>query len=302
MSIFDKLKEPIFLKESSNAYEQVEDLKRLLPELNMEGQGIIKQDIKNLEYGIAGEENIMFELKNSHIPMYVLQDVNLGLGDLSAQIDFMVFTRKICFVIECKNLYGDIEITNKGEFIRSISYGNVSKKEGIYSPITQNQRHMDLLQKIRTESQKNIIMKKLVDIRFDDVFQSVVVLANPKTCLKDKYAQKEVKNQVIRADQLITYIKEACKKSKESECSDKELEAWAKRYMGRHIESKKNYLGKYESYKQNATIVEESENTLVCPKCGGALVLRVAKRGANAGNSFYGCSNYPKCRYVQNTV
>ena len=33
---------------------------------------------------------------------------------------------------------------------------------------------------------------------------------------------------------------------------------------------------------------------------GGTLVLRTAKKGANAGNSFYGCSNYPKCRYVQN--
>lgn len=33
-----------------------------------------------------------------------------------------------------------------------------------------------------------------------------------------------------------------------------------------------------------------------CPKCGGAMVLRTAKRGANAGSQFWGCSRYPWCR------
>lgn len=42
--------------------------------------------------------------------------------------------------------------------------------------------------------------------------------------------------------------------------------------------------------------------TLKCPKCNGNLVLRTATRGANAGNQFYGCSNYPKCRYIQNVT
>ncbi len=43
-----------------------------------------------------------------------------------------------------------------------------------------------------------------------------------------------------------------------------------------------------------------NDNSLVCPRCGGKLVLRTAKRGSNIGNSFYGCSNYPKCRYTRN--
>lgn len=36
-----------------------------------------------------------------------------------------------------------------------------------------------------------------------------------------------------------------------------------------------------------------------CPKCGEALVLRTAKKGANQGGQFYGCSGFPKCRYVR---
>ncbi|MEA2091798.1 MAG: topoisomerase DNA-binding C4 zinc finger domain-containing protein, partial [Campylobacterota bacterium] len=39
-----------------------------------------------------------------------------------------------------------------------------------------------------------------------------------------------------------------------------------------------------------------------CPKCGSELILRVARKGANAGNEFYGCSNYPKCRYTTQVV
>ncbi len=40
----------------------------------------------------------------------------------------------------------------------------------------------------------------------------------------------------------------------------------------------------------------------VCPKCGSELVLRSAKRGANAGGQFWGCASFPKCRYVKDFV
>ena len=34
----------------------------------------------------------------------------------------------------------------------------------------------------------------------------------------------------------------------------------------------------------------------LCPNCGAALVLRTASKGKNAGQQFWGCSNYPECR------
>ena len=37
----------------------------------------------------------------------------------------------------------------------------------------------------------------------------------------------------------------------------------------------------------------------ICPKCGKSMVLRTAKKGANSGNKFWGCSGYPACRTVQ---
>ncbi|WP_295685377.1 topoisomerase DNA-binding C4 zinc finger domain-containing protein [uncultured Nevskia sp.] len=33
-----------------------------------------------------------------------------------------------------------------------------------------------------------------------------------------------------------------------------------------------------------------------CPKCGSPMARRIAKQGANAGQAFYGCSTYPRCR------
>ena len=33
-----------------------------------------------------------------------------------------------------------------------------------------------------------------------------------------------------------------------------------------------------------------------CPVCSSAMKLREAKRGANAGKSFWGCTDYPRCK------
>ena len=37
----------------------------------------------------------------------------------------------------------------------------------------------------------------------------------------------------------------------------------------------------------------------LCPRCGKPLVVRTARRGANAGGRFYGCTGYPSCRYTR---
>lgn len=39
-----------------------------------------------------------------------------------------------------------------------------------------------------------------------------------------------------------------------------------------------------------------SQLSPACPACGAAMIKREAKRGANAGGAFFGCSTYPKCR------
>ncbi len=38
---------------------------------------------------------------------------------------------------------------------------------------------------------------------------------------------------------------------------------------------------------------------LVCPTCSAPMVRRVAKRGPNKGNLFWGCSKFPQCRSIR---
>ena len=40
----------------------------------------------------------------------------------------------------------------------------------------------------------------------------------------------------------------------------------------------------------------ETAEAPACPECGKPMVLRTARRGANAGNQFWGCSAYPACK------
>lgn len=46
-------------------------------------------------------------------------------------------------------------------------------------------------------------------------------------------------------------------------------------------------------------IITEKSNVNICTKCGSTMVLRQAKKSKNAGNEFWGCSAFPKCRQVQ---
>ena len=51
---------------------------------------------------------------------------------------------------------------------------------------------------------------------------------------------------------------------------------------------------------ESAETTLSEQQTLLCPRCKGKLVLRTATKGDNAGKQFYGCTNYPKCKYIQN--
>ena len=58
------------------------------------------------------------------------------------------------------------------------------------------------------------------------------------------------------------------------------------------------YLTTAETLSQPQLDKENMRNSPKCPKCGSEMVLRTAKSGANQGNQFWGCSNYPQCRGI----
>ncbi len=199
----DKLKEPVIYKGSNKVVEELEQVQEYLKEHRDKD---LEKKARLIQYGIDGEKNILFELKNSHFPMYVLHDVYMVDHDLSAQIDYIIITPSMVYFIECKNLIGTIMIDAMGNFTREYTYNGKIIKEGIYSPITQSQRHLDLYKSLRSKRQ-GTVMKFIYDKTFSNNFKSLVVLANPKSILKSRYAPKDIKDKVIKADQLIDYIK-----------------------------------------------------------------------------------------------
>ncbi|PQJ27417.1 DUF2726 domain-containing protein [Rubritalea profundi] len=43
---------------------------------------------------------------------------------------------------------------------------------------------------------------------------------------------------------------------------------------------------------------KDDDSTPVCPKCHSEMISRTATKGKHAGNTFWGCINYPKCRHT----
>jgi len=206
----------------------------------------IEQDMKMLSYGIAGEDQIAFELNNSSLPIIVLHDLYLEYDGLSAQIDFLVITTKFNLIIECKNLYGNITVNSSGDFVRETEYNGRRHKEGIYSPITQNARHLELIRRMRLSQRGNFLTRAIFEKYFEDNYRSVVVLANPKTIIDLKYARKEIKNQIIRCDQLVSYIKQMLKESKSENSFESQMYGLADYFLGAHKQNFTDYAKKYK--------------------------------------------------------
>lgn len=241
----EKLTKPHFYKSDSDARTQLEQLKRLYKNAPENVKPQIERDIKMLSYGITGEDTIAFELNNSYLPIVVLHDLNIEYDGLTAQIDYMIITKKFLFIVECKNLIGNIEVNSNGDFIRELEFNGRRKKEGIYSPITQNARHLEMIRKVRATSKNNFLTKAIFEKCFDDTYKSVVVLANPKTVINMKYAKKEIKEKIIRSDQLISYIKKLLNESKDVPWSDKQMYELADFFLGFHKSNSVDYTKKY---------------------------------------------------------
>lgn len=194
------IKGPTWLKEFNENNKQLEYLKILSGKVYSEKKNLIDRDIMYLTYGIEGEKNVSYEIKNSYIPMLALHDIRIEDGESVAQMDYILITKSFILVLETKALSGDITVNESGEFIRYFKNkeGKVYRKEGIYSPVAQNERHVRVL---TDYLKKNKMIKKYP-------IYSCVVIANSKSVINKYKAPKEIKSQIIKYDQLTSFIKE----------------------------------------------------------------------------------------------
>ena len=66
--------------------------------------------------------------------------------------------------------------------------------------------------------------------------------------------------------------------------------------LTRMIQQARKSIGASKSSMVSASAASDPTPTTSCPACGAVMVKRTAKKGANAGAQFWGCSGYPACR------
>lgn len=189
----------------------------------------------------------------------------------TTQIDHVVVSPYRIFVIETKNIYGHIHGSDNSKLWRSFWR---NRDLAFDNPVLQNEAHIKAL-----AEQLNISEEK---------FMSIIAFstkANLQTAVNDTYVVywSQVRKLIRRYKTPIMTIEEAEKiynYLSDINITDKETR---KQHAARVKINKNNYEIRSQEAVENGR----------CPKCGGRLVRRNGKNGP-----FYGCSNYPNCKYT----
>ena len=193
-----------------------------------------------------------------------IHNVIVPASDGTTQIDHVVISVYGVFVIETKNMMGWIFGRERDERWCQSIYG---KKFHFQNPLRQNYRHTRCL-------------ADFLDIPHE-LLHSIVIFVG------DCEFKTQMPMNVMRGG-LGSYIRQfqqPCIAPATVKAIEEKLLALKKTSvtLSAHVQS----------------LHERHNSSTSCPKCGEPLVTRTAKRGANAGNEFLGCSSYPKCRYTR---
>ena len=217
------------------------------------------------EIGEYRVSRVLESLKNTY-GGYIINDVIIPNkhNNKTSQIDHIYFSRYGIFVIETKNYSGRIYGNDKNEYwTQVLLYGEDKNK--FYNPIMQNNTHIRRL-------------KELLNIDRELYCIVVFVQGNTEFINSDYvYTLDELENMVDNS---------------EIEYTEEELERYyniVQKYKDNPIQTNKEHIAEIKE------TIEEMKYK--CPRCGGSLVLRRSKNGYE----FYGCENFPKCRYIKKT-
>ncbi|HSW64396.1 MAG TPA: NERD domain-containing protein [Dissulfurispiraceae bacterium] len=193
-------------------------------------------------------------------------DILVKTENGTTQIDHIVLSKYGLFVIETKNYQGWIfGRSTQIEWTQSI-YG---KKNRFQNPLHQNYKHTKTLAQYLGIDHSLIIpiIWFIGDVTFKTEMPANVLAGGLIPYIKEFKRVVFSEDEIVRLASRLSFLKDC------PVASSKE-----------HVDQLK------ERFNSNVT----------CPKCGSALVQRTARQGAAAGKTFFGCSAFPKCRYVKN--
>lgn len=210
----------------------------------------------------------------------VIHDVLIdGEDGYTSQLDLVIVGLKGVYVVEVK-FFENARIYGDGKKSKWYYYRG-GKKFEIYSPLKQNEKHIAYLKEFLKDFGDVPCFSVLV-ILCDDV--KVTNLnddkENPDTVVITGLNVLQDALGVIGKNKPVVFDE-----TKKQEIYDYIIK---KQHQGK--ETRQEHKEQVKAYKNNA---EELEKQKICPYCKTELVLRKGKFG-----EFYGCSNYPKCRYT----
>ena len=198
----------------------------------------------------------------------ILNNILINTSNGSSEIDHIVISIYGIFVIETKYYKGWIHGNEKSEYWKQTIY---QWKNKFRNPIKQNWAHIYAIKDILSDY-KNII------------YFPIIVFAGSAE-LKNVYSN----TPVIYDNELYNVIMERCIETNLTQEQVKEISDKLNANSSKDKNAKKNHINQVNYNKYNRFIKIQSG---VCPRCNGNIVLRNSQYG-----EFYGCSNYPKCKY-----
>lgn len=225
--------------------------------------------------GLLGEMLVNFaaNVRLDKQKYHLIKNVTLPTEDGTTQIDHIVVSEFGIFVIETKNMNGWIFGDEKQKTWTQKIYKQTNKFQ---NPLHQNYKHVKTIE-------------SALGIDHSKIFSLIVFVGNSTF-------KTEMPKNVTYAGGFIGYIESKKDKIISQNEVSQIVSAIESGRLSRTLKTHREHI------KHVQDIVKERENTNLCPKCGSELVLRTAKQGANKGNEFYGCSNYPKCRHTAAVV
>ena len=253
-----RFKDTIIYKENSDLQDKYDALKKLNEEYpNNED---LLSELYIVKKGLDGENEIAYQLKKANIGMYVLRDIKLRYQDLTAQIDYVIISPIYTYYVECKNLVGNITVTDKGDFIRELNINGKRIKKGMYSPLRQVEAQREVVRKLWDSNSSNFI--KFFGSKYFDYYRRVlVVAANHETILNTSKAPKELQHKILRADALVRQIEYDLNNCKPDEVykSRKDMEQSAQSYIDWSYSEQNNYYDYYkEKYIGNKLVIDDN--------------------------------------------
>lgn len=217
------------------------------------------------KYGEMVVSGILSHLPNEEYK--VINNLLISQNGKTTQIDHVVVSQYRIFVIETKNYKGRISGNTDSEYWLQNVYGH---KYQFYNPIRQNQGHILMLNRM------------LPDID-PKLFVSIIAFSG-KASLNVNTSEP-----VVYWNQIGNVIGSFQRKWLSVEEAQKAYNT----LLAANIDSKEDRQQHVRNVRgrivKNQTAVANGR----CPRCGGQLVPRDGRYGR-----FYGCSNYPRCRYT----